>query len=131
MSAHVEAILSRAVPGTLLLSRWTEVEFASLLARNVRMGNMQVETATSVLNIFLQNGGNFFRVVVPTEDDFREATRLLSPRTDFETGLRGPDALHLAVAKNQGATFYNLDKPLLRAAQALGVPASDADIGAL
>lgn len=127
----MEAFLSRAVPGTLTLSRWTEVEFASLLARDVRMGNMQAETATSVFNIFSHDIGNFFRVVVPTDNDFREATRLLLPRMDFATALRGPDALHLATAKNQGATLYTLDKPLLRAAQALGVPVSDANIGAL
>ena len=94
----------------------------------MRMGNMQAETATSVFDIFSHDIGNFFRVVVPTDNDFREATRFLLPHMDFAIGLRGPDALHLATAKNQGATLYTLDKPLLRAAHYLGVSVSSAGL---
>lgn len=120
--------MGRALPGTLEVSDWTGVEFASLLARDVRMGNMHVETATSVLNRFSQDV-RFYQVLTPTNGDFQEATRLLLSRTDL--GLRGPDALHLAIAKRRELTLYTLDKPLLRAAETLGVPASDAGIGAL
>ena len=127
-SPHIEAFLGRALPGTLAVSDWMGVEFASLLARDVRMGNMHVETATSVLNRFSQDI-RFYQVLTPTNGDFQEATRLLLPRTDL--GLRGPDALHLAIAKRRELTLYTLDKPLLRAAETLGVPASDAGIGAL
>ncbi len=127
MSPQVEAFLSRALPGTLEVSDWTGVEFASLLARDVRMGNMHVQAATSVLNRFLRDA-RLYQVLTPTGGDFQEATRLLLPRTDL--GLRGPDALHLAIAKRRKLTLYTLDKTLLRAAEALGVPASDAGIGA-
>ena len=127
-SPSVEAFLGRASSGTLTVSGWTEVEFASLLARDVRMGNMQVETAKSVLNRFSQDA-KFYRLLTLASEDFQEATRLLLPQTNL--GLRGPDALHLAIVKRRGLILYTLDKPLLRAAEALGVPASDAGIGAL
>lgn len=127
-SSYIEAFLGRASLGALAISYWTNVEFASLLARDVRMGNMQVETALRVQERFLQDA-EFYRVLSPVSEDFQEAMRLLLPRTDL--GLRGPDALHLAIAKRRGLVLYTLDKPLLRAAEALSVPASDAGIGAL
>ena len=77
------------------------------------------------------------------DEDARTAFCLYTPSTaDFDLaatmvlaspglGLRGPDALHLAAAKNQNLQLYTLDKTLLRAAEALEVPASDAGIGAL
>ena len=92
------------------------------------MGNMQVETATAVLNRFLQDT-KFYQLLTPTSEDFQEATRLLLPRTAL--GLRGPAALRLAIVKRRGLILYTLDKSLLRAAEALGVPAGDAGIGAL
>jgi predicted nucleic acid-binding protein len=43
----------------------------------------------------------------------------------FETGLRGADALHLAIAKNQGAEkILTLDEGLLKAAKLLKVSAA-------
>jgi predicted nucleic acid-binding protein len=127
-SADVEMSLRQAEPGTLVVSDWTEVEFASLLSRDVRMGNMLAETATTVLNRFSQDTDlGFYQLLTPTREDFREATRLLLLETSL--GLRGPDAIHLALAKHQGATLYTLDKTLLRAAEALGIAANDAGIG--
>jgi predicted nucleic acid-binding protein len=89
------------------------------------MGNMHVQAATSVLSRFLRDA-ELYQVLTPMSGDFQEATRLLLPRTDL--GLRGPDALHLAIAKRRKLTLY--DQPLLRAAEALGVSASAAGIGA-
>lgn len=125
-SPAVEAFFNRAPPGTLAVSHWTEVEFASLLARDVRMGNLRFGTAASVMDRFSQDLA-FYLLLTPTAEDFREAARLL---LEMSTGLRGPDALHLAIAKRRGATLYTLDQTLLRAAATLGVPASDAGIGA-
>ena len=127
-SSYVETFLGCAPLGTLAISYWTNVEFASLLARDVRMGNINLKTARRVQERFLQDA-EFYQVLSPTSEDFQEAMRLLLPHTDL--GLRGPDAFHLAIAKRRGLTLYTLDKPLLRAAEALGVPASDAGIGAL
>ena len=90
------------------------------------MGHLQPETANTVIDRFLRDAP-FYLVFDTTANEFREATRLL---LSGNTGLRGPDALHLAVAKRHGATLYTLDRTLRRAAVTLGVPASDAGIGA-
>jgi uncharacterized protein len=63
----------------LAISRWTEVEFASLLARDVRMGVIGSDQA------------------LPSADDYEMARRYLH---NHETGLRAGDALHLAIAGN-------------------------------
>jgi predicted nucleic acid-binding protein len=39
-----------------------------------------------------------------------------------DTGLRGGDALHLAVCSDHGARMFTLDKRLYQAAKILGVP---------
>ncbi|MBC7637090.1 MAG: hypothetical protein H7251_15980 [Acetobacteraceae bacterium] len=42
-----------------------------------------------------------------------------------ETGLRGGDALHLAIAANRRASaIYSLDKGLVKAGKMLGLPVS-------
>lgn len=125
-SASVEAFFLRAAPGTLATSHWTEVEFASLLTWDVRAGRLQAETAREVLGRFAEDAA-LYPLLTPIADDFREATRLLFRAS---TGLRGPDALHLALVKRSGATLYTFDQTLLRAATILGVSASDAGIGA-
>ena len=70
-----------------------------------------------------------FRLYTPSAADFTLAQELLLETP--ASGLRGADALHLAAAKTQRLHLYTLDKPLLRAAEAFGVSASDAGIGAL
>jgi uncharacterized protein len=60
-----------------------------------------------------------FSVLLPTSADFDFARVLVG---DAKRALRGPDALHLAIAKNHGATvFYSLDKKLVGAARSLGL----------
>ena len=97
-----------------------------MLARDVRMGNLRLVAAASVMDRFSQDLA-FYLLLKPTAEDFREAARLL---LEVSTGLRGPDALHLAIARRRGAILYTFDQTLLRAAATLGVPASDAGIGA-
>lgn len=65
-------------------------------------------------------------IVQPDLQDFGVARELLlhSPRL----GLRGPDALHLAIANRQGETLATLDRKLLDCARVLGIPATDAGI---
>lgn len=60
-----------------------------------------------------------FTLLLPGLDDFRLCKRYLS---DYESGLRAGDALHLAIATNHGATaFYTLDKRLSEAGRRVGL----------
>lgn len=63
-----------------------------------------------------------FGVLLPSTADFELAKQYLG---NFRTGLRAGDALHLAIAKNNRAeTVYSLDRILLSAGRALGLPVS-------
>lgn len=127
-SSRVEAFLNRELPGSIVVSRWARTEFASLLARNVRMKLQAEGDARTLMDHFDEDVGSSFYAYTPTAEDFDLATSLIlaSPTS----GLRGADALHLAAAKNQRFSLYTLDQTLLRAAEAFGVDASDAGIGA-
>ena len=106
----------------LAVSHWTRVEFASLLAREVRMGNLDAASAHEAGARFETMIEESFVVLLPNRDDFDRARDWLD---HFETGLRAGDALHLAIARNHGAdVIYSLDKLMIAAGKKLGLPAS-------
>jgi predicted nucleic acid-binding protein len=119
-SAAVERFLASLPVEALAISHWTRVEFSSLLAREVRMGGMEPRIALDADQQFEATIAESFAVLVPAVDDFELAKRYLAePRT----GLRAGDALHLAIAANNGAeVIYSLDKTLLRAGKTIGLP---------
>ena len=84
----------------LAVSHWTRVEFASLLAREVRMGGLEAAAAREAGSRFEAIIEESFVVLLPNHADFDRARAWLSR---FETGLRAGDALHLAIASNRGA----------------------------
>ena len=106
----------------LAVSHWTRVEFASLLAREVRMRNLDTVAGYAASSRFESMVEESFVVLLPNRDDFDQARDWLN---QFETGLRAGDALHLAIARNRGAhAIYSLDKVMIAAGKALGLPAS-------
>ena len=108
--------------GTLAVSHWTGVEFASLLAREVRMGGLDDPTAREVGAEFEAIVAESFVVLLPGARDYTLARQYLG---HHDSGLRAGDALHLAIAQNNGAeAIYSFDKTLLRARPALGLPVS-------
>lgn len=104
------------------VSHWTRVEFSSLIAREVRMGGLDVQTATRADARFESMVNESFSVLPPNIDDFGLAKRYLGR---FETRLRAGDALHLAIAANHRAeVIYTLDRTLLDAGKILNLPVS-------
>lgn len=120
-SGRVEAYLASQTPGSLAISLWTRVEFASVMAREVRMGALPSEAARLLLDEFERLSNDSLHVLVPTGADFELAQRFIA---DFSTHLRGPDALHLAIARNHAVSrVLSLDVGLLRAAGRLSIEA--------
>lgn len=106
----------------LAVSQWTRVEFASMLAREVRTGSLDAAAAREAGSRFEAMIEEAFIVLLPDRDDFDQARQWLSR---FETGLRAGDALHLAIASNHGAVAINsLDKVMIAAGTTLGLLAS-------
>ncbi len=108
--------------GDLVVSHWTRVEFASLLAREVRIGGLGAAAARGASSRFETMVERSFVDLVPNRNDFDRASDWLG---HSDTGLRAGDALHLAVAGNRGAdAIYSLDKRMIAAGNALGLPMS-------
>jgi predicted nucleic acid-binding protein len=122
-SSVVPRLLASLPAGQLATSHWTQVEVASLLARDVRMGVISSAEAREAETTFDDVVRRSFVTVLPDEGDYDLARRYLHT---YETGLRAGDALHLAVAAKRRATsIYTFDKAMLRAGESLGLPMSD------
>lgn len=120
-SAKVAAFLSRQAAGSLAVSKWTAVEFVSLISRDVRMGALTASQGRRLIAEFDSMVTASLVVLIPSGNDFDLAQEYVA---NFATQLRGPDALHLAVAHNNGVEFIaTLDDGMLSAAKKLKVPA--------
>lgn len=121
-SEKIEACFAKLPVGQLYVSHWTRVEFASLIAREVRMGGLAENNALLAIGQFDELVSESFQVIVPSVADYEDAKVFIQ---HFATKLRAGDALHLAIASNNGAKMlYTLDEGLLNAAKLLKVHAS-------
>lgn len=121
VSQRVENFLAAQPPGTLAISQWTRVEFASVMAREVRMNFLDAATAGNLVREFDAIAEDSLHVLIPAAVDFDLARDFV---INFATRLRGPDALHLAIARNNGVEeILTLDDGLLFAAKMLKLKA--------
>ena len=121
-STKIEVFFAKLKADELYVSHWTRVEFASLIAREVRMGGLAEPDARLVIGQFDELVAESFQVLVPDVADYELAKAFIQ---HFATKLRAGDALHLAIASNHGAkSLYTLDAGLLNAAKLLKVHAS-------
>lgn len=120
-SGKVADFVLRQATGTLAVSKWTGVEFASMVSRSVRMGGLSANAGRNLLAVFDATIALSLVVLVPNSDDFDLAQEYVA---HFPTQLRAPDALHLALAHNNGMEFVaTLDEGMLTAAKKLKIPA--------
>jgi predicted nucleic acid-binding protein len=106
----------------LAVSQWTRVELSSVLGRLVRMGELDLPAAVAADARFETLIAESFAVLLPTEADYGLARRYLG---NYAVGLRAADALHLAIgANNKAESIFTLDKRLLVAGSAWGLPMS-------
>lgn len=121
-STKIEAFFAKLPAGEFYVSHWTRVEFASLIAREVRMGGLAEPDALLAIGQFDELVTESFQVLAPAVADYELAKAYIQ---HFATKLRAGDALHLAIASNHGAKpLYTLDAGLLNASKLLKVHAS-------
>jgi predicted nucleic acid-binding protein len=121
-SAAVEAMILKVKPGELATSLWTQIEFGSLVARKLRMGDLSAAEAEAIRHEFRKILDESFRLLVPAAADFAAATRFLEMP---KTGLRAGDAFHLAIAASHGAKkIWSLDQGFIKAGKQLKLPVS-------
>ena len=119
-SSKVEDFLRRQAAGDVAISHLTRIEVFATLARLVRMGTMTKSMAVEAEQEFDSVTAETFAMLVPSVEDFNLAAEFVRRH---ETGLRAPDALHLAIAANQKATaILTLDAGMQKAGRTLGLP---------
>jgi uncharacterized protein len=106
---------------TLIISDLASLEVSAVVLRDLRKGRLADKVAENALLDFDAMRANCER---RTHDagDFLLAQRLAR---DVSTKLAAADALHLASAKNAGATLATLDARLAEAARGQGVALAD------
>ena len=103
----------------VIVSDFALIEFASAVARQVRMGNLTEQEARMAfmsLDAFIIRTASRIDTT-PADLKFAEAALR---RLDLP--LRTGDALNVAIAGRLGATLATFDRKMAKAAKALGVP---------
>jgi len=119
-SDQVSDFLAGLPFGDWSISDWTTVEFASFLARAIRMGQISAREAVPIRDRFQLMIEESFATLLPSRADYWLARDYLAQP---DTGLRAGDALHLAIAANNAASeIHTLDRIMLKAGTRLGLP---------
>ena len=117
-SDRVQAWLEGQAQGTLCISDWVVTEFSSALGIKLRRGVLPADRQSDILAQWrAMIAGQLILLPVP-QPAFALAARYCEMPA---TGLRGGDALHLAVAALGGHALATLDARLAEGAQAVGV----------
>jgi uncharacterized protein len=106
---------------TVVVSDFATLEVNAVLSRHLRVGRLTHDEVENALVDFEAMRANCERLS-HTASDFLLAECLVR---NFSTKLAAADALHLASAKNAGATLATLDARLAEAAQGQGVALAD------
>ncbi|MEX1167690.1 MAG: type II toxin-antitoxin system VapC family toxin [Hydrogenophaga sp.] len=114
----IEAWMMRGMP--LITSAWTKVEIARALGIKARRGELSQGMVSDMCQSFRDLLGTAGVAQVDCAGtDFQEAALMCE---HVASGLRGGDALHLAVAQRSGSShFLSFDKTLNRQAQQMGL----------
>jgi predicted nucleic acid-binding protein len=111
------------VRDVLIVSDYAGVEFSSVVGRRIRSRELSDTDGAKALEVFdLWRNRRARRAQIDPNDIARAETCV---RT-FELMLRGPDAIHIAIAERLGATLVTFDRRMAIAARRLGLAVAGA-----
>lgn len=117
-TARMQAWLAAQDPEQLTISDWVTTEFSAALSIKLRTGQIGVDHRADALAMFTRMAADSLLTAPISSAHFRTAARFAD---QYALGLRAGDALHLAIAVDQGATLCTLDRRLAEAGQVLGL----------
>lgn len=118
LSSRAEASL-RGLGERVIVSDFAGAEFASVIAKRVRMRDLSLNEGKQALAAFDDWVAGRAEPAETTPQDIAACAGYLR-RLDLP--LRTPEALHIALTSRLGATLLSLDKQMLASAKKLGVP---------
>jgi uncharacterized protein len=116
-TARLQAWLGAQDSSALNISHWTITEFSSALSVKTRTRQITPELRANAMHVFATLAAETFVVNEVKASHFTTAARFID---NVAVALRAPDALHLAIATEIGATLCTLDKKFSESAAALG-----------
>lgn len=117
-SPSVVAWLAARTATRLMISDWVITEFSAALSVKRRSGALDAAAQDRALSLLSDMVSNELECLAISPETFRLAAALANRS---ETGLRGGDALHLAVAAFHGITLCTRDRRLAESGAGAGV----------
>lgn len=112
------AAMVAAVGSEAIVSDFARAEFAAVMGRLQRTGELATPAISTVFSIFDEGTAVVPRKVAVLGIDITDTEAILR-RLDL--GLRAPDALHIAIVRRIGATLATFDNRMADAARALAL----------
>ena len=113
----------RANASVLIVSDFAAAEFASVIARHVRIRDItpnDARVAFSTFDVWTA------RATQRTEIGAADVTAAEAFPRRLDLALRTPDAVNIAIAQRVGATLATFDRKMIASARALGTPVAGA-----
>ncbi len=117
-TSRVLTWLRTAEPQGLAISDWVTAEFSAALSFKVRTGQIDELYRARAKTLFAEMATGAVASFAVKPEHFKMAAQFAD---EHRLGLRAPDALHLAIAADDGAALVTLDKRLAAAGKKLGV----------
>ena len=116
---QIQAWLEEHADDHLLISEWVKTEFSSALSIKTRTNQIDARLREVARAEFNRLCVDSFTTLPVTSGNFSAAAAFADR---YDLVLRASDALHLAIAKEYGATICSFDRRLVGAASALNIP---------
>ncbi len=105
--------------GKTAISSLCEIEFSSAISRRVRMNEISRKDGSIIISQFqLHIKKRIFQTFPVTQAEYDLACNWIG---NFETTLRFPDALHLAIAFSNRLELFTADTALAQSAEKLDI----------
>jgi uncharacterized protein len=116
LSQRADALI--ATQQSFIVADWAVVEVSGVMARQARIATITPAEAQAAFAAFDQ-----WRAMVasPAETTAADMQTTIQYVRRTQLALRGPDALHIAIASRLGAKLLTFDAKMAAAATALGV----------